>query len=107
MSAGPGFKRGWWGEPTTKGGLPHGRTGRGRQVDPAGVAGREPAGAGGIDERDKYVAALTRTGADRDAARFALLPPDGPLFAAWTNRNLLALHAAGRVLLQLDDDCSP
>ncbi|HET6574563.1 MAG TPA: hypothetical protein VFG68_13225 [Fimbriiglobus sp.] len=57
----------------------------------------------GAAERERYVAALVRAGADPDAARFALLP-DESLFAAGANRNLLALHAAGRVLLQLDDD---
>jgi hypothetical protein len=57
----------------------------------------------GAAERERYVAAMVRAGADPDAARFALLP-DESLFAAGANRNLLTLHAAGRVLLQLDDD---
>ncbi|HVK17090.1 MAG TPA: hypothetical protein VM533_09075 [Fimbriiglobus sp.] len=57
----------------------------------------------GATERERYVVELIRAGADPDAARFALLP-DESLFAAGANRNLLALHAAGRVLLQMDDD---
>jgi hypothetical protein len=58
----------------------------------------------GPAERERFVAELIRAGADPDAARFALTPGEGDLFAAGANRNLLALHAAGRALLQLDDD---
>lgn len=58
----------------------------------------------GPAEREHYVRALGDAGADPAAARFALLPDPAYRFAAGANRNLLALHAAGRGLLQLDDD---
>ncbi|HEY1191465.1 MAG TPA: hypothetical protein VGE74_27770 [Gemmata sp.] len=58
----------------------------------------------GLEERARFVAALVDAGADPAAARFAVMPdPEFP-FAAGANRNLLALFAAGRCLLQLDDD---
>ena len=58
----------------------------------------------GAADREWYAGELARAGADPTAARFALVPTTRFAFAAGANRNLLTLQAAGRVLLQLDDD---
>lgn len=58
----------------------------------------------GPAEREWYAGELARAGADPAAARYALVPDPRFSFTAGANRNLLALYAAGRVLLQADDD---
>lgn len=58
----------------------------------------------GPHERESFIAALIRHGADPTAAQYALRPDARFSFAGGTNRNVLSLFACGRVLLQLDDD---
>ncbi|MDB5305955.1 MAG: hypothetical protein JWO38_157 [Gemmataceae bacterium] len=58
----------------------------------------------GPDDRARFAATLAGAGCDPRAARFALVDDAGYPVATGTNRNLLMLHAAGRLLLQVDDD---
>lgn len=58
----------------------------------------------GPSERDRFARELIRAGADPSAARFALVPGVDFPFTAGANRNLLALLASGRIILQVDDD---
>ena len=58
----------------------------------------------GSEEKEAYVRKLAAAGASEEAARFALLNPEGFPITTGGSRNALLLHAVGELLLQVDDD---
>ncbi len=58
----------------------------------------------GPEEKEQYVREMARRGLPEPVLRFGLLNPDGFPVTTGGSRNALLLHAAGELLLQVDDD---